>query len=152
MHLRTPEERKGKLRLFYRFRNPCGNAGDSRSISAKTTDHPKQELPITKKTPTKEVDSKKGSSYRFTEHDIQQFGKELNQAGSIEQLLKEKEAIKTKNGEREIVILENGTGYRETFLSEYSLPGLNAKKLRTPYTLWMTLYHHYQNRMKWVSE
>ena len=141
VQLKTPEERKGKLRLFYRFRKPCGNAGDTERQSANNTEQPEQELPITKETLTKEKDYKNGKGYRLTEHDIIQFRKDLQQAGSIERLLENKEAVKAVNGERKVVIIEDGTDYRENHLREYSLPGLKANRLRTPYTLWMTLYH-----------
>ncbi|MBI1289503.1 MAG: hypothetical protein GC178_18195 [Flavobacteriales bacterium] len=142
--LSKPEERKGKLRLFYRFKNPCGNAGDTQKSKAHHAVPPAQKMPITKETPTKEADSQKEDRYWFTEHDIRQFEMDLNEAGSIGQLLENKEAIRTSKGEREVVILENSTDYRKTHLKEYSIPGLKTKNLRTPYSLWMTLYHRYK--------
>lgn len=138
--LAKPEERKGKLRLFYRYRNACGNAGDRRIPKAKLSQADRQVLPTTKETVTK-GDSQKGQTFRFTEHDLERFEVDLKQAGSIEQLLLEREAIEYKNGERVIVIHKNGKEYREKHLSEYSLPGISSKNLRTPYSLWMTLFH-----------
>lgn len=144
VQLKTPEERKGKLRLFYRFKNPCGNAVDSQETKAKRAHAPKHNVPITKETPTKETDSAVGNQYLFTKNDIQQFEKDLKHSGTINQLLIDKEAIATKNGERTVLIYKDGTAYREAHLTEYSLPGLNAQGLRTPYSLWMTLYHYYK--------
>ena len=141
IQLRTAEERKGKLRMFYKFHEPSGKAVETKTEREKTTQQPKQKLPITKETVTKEVDSKNGTEYRFTENDVLLFQKELKQAGRIEQLLQDKEAIKTQKGERKIIVHEDGITYREKHLKEYSLPGVNTKNLRTPYSLWMTLYH-----------
>ncbi|MCF8459610.1 MAG: replication protein [Flavobacteriales bacterium] len=145
--LKTPEERKGKLRLFYRFKNPCGNPVNSQNTKAKPAQTPAHNVPTTKETPTKETDSSIGNQYLFTKNDIQQFEKDLQRSGAIEQLLIDKEAITTKNGERTVLIYKDGTGYRETHLADYSIPGLNTQGLRTPYSLWMTLYHYYQKMM-----
>ncbi|MCF8276171.1 MAG: replication protein [Flavobacteriales bacterium] len=139
LQLRTAEERKGKLRMFYRFQEPSGKAVETQGGREKTAQQPTQKLPITKETVTKEVDS--NGNYRFTENDIELFQKELKQAGSMEQLLQNKEAIYIQKGERTITVHEDGITYREKHLKEYSLPGVNTKNLRTPYSLWMTLYH-----------
>lgn len=137
--LRTAEERKGKLRMFYRFLNPSGKAVDSKRVREKIAQQPAQKLPITKDTSTKETDST--CNYRFTENDIKLFQKELKDAGNLEQLLLNKEAIRIEKRERTIVVHDDGITYREKHLKEYSLPGVNTKNLRTPYSLWMTLYH-----------
>jgi hypothetical protein len=138
--LSKPEERKGKLRLFYRFKNPCGNAVESRNSKANTSQQSAQKVPLTKETKKqKEVDS--NGNYRFTENDIELFQEELKRAGSMEQLLQDKEAVKIQKGERTIIVHEDGITYREKHLKEYSLPGVNTKNLRTPYSLWMTMYH-----------
>ena len=139
IQLRTAEERKGKLRMFYKFQEPCGKAVETKTTKAKTTQHPAQKVPITKDTKTKEMDS--NGNYRFTENDIELFQKELKQAGSMEQLLLNKEAVKTQKGERKIIVHDDGITYREKHLKEYSLPGVNTKNLRTPYSIWMTMYH-----------
>lgn len=142
IQLRTAEERKGKLRMFYKFQEPGGKAVESKNSTEKTAQQPAQKVPITKDTQTKrEVDSSENGNYRFTENDIQLFKQELQKAGSIEQLLRDKEAVKTKKGERTIIVHDDGITYREKHLKEYSLPGVNTKNLRTPYSLWMTLYH-----------
>lgn len=139
IQLRTAEQRKGKLRMFYRFLNSSGKAVNSQRPNEKTAQEPAQKMPITKDTDTKRADSNK--NYRFTENDIKLFLEELEQAGSIERLLKDKDAIRIQKGERTIVVHEDGITYREKYLKEYSLPGVNTKNLRTPYSLWMTMYH-----------
>lgn len=145
--LTTPEERKGKLRLYYRFKKPCVKSGETHKSRAKNSDVDQQELLTTKETATKK-DFQKSQSLRFTEHDIQQFANDLNKAGSIDQLLLHKEAIKYKNDERVIMIQKDVEGYRDKHLADYSLPGLQSKLLKTPYTIWMTLYHRLENTKK----
>lgn len=144
--LRTPADRKGKMRLFYRYR--CGKDGNSEMTGADYALRPVQQMPITKETFTKSSESTHEGGIQFTTHDIEQFGKDLQQAGTLEQLLIQKEAVRYKQGERSIMIYEDGGSYARKHLSAYSFPELKEKVLRTPYTLWMTLYHRHRQLQK----
>lgn len=141
--LKTPDDRKGKMRLFYRYR--CGKGGDTEMRGADFAHVPAQQMRTTKETYTKTSDDLREKTIRFTEHDLEQFGKDLQQAGTIEQLLIEKEAVRYREGEMNIMIHADGTKYVRKHLSAYSIPGLNQKGLRTPYSIWMTLYHRYRS-------
>lgn len=84
---------------------------------------------------------------RFIQADLELFGRELEKARGIENLLKEKAAIKYRNGNRDRVIVycDDTDAYRKIFFQGYQLPGINNNTLRVPYSLWMELYHYYQN-------
>jgi len=144
--LKTPDERKGKMRLFYRYR--CGKEGDTETGGADNAHVPAQQMPITKETSTKTSDDLSKKNLRFTEHDLEQFEKDLKKAGTLEQLLMEKEAVRYRDGEMNIMVHDDGTQYVRKHLSAYSIPGLNQKGLRTPYSMWMTLYHHYLKKQE----
>ena len=84
--------------------------------------------------------TKKNKCKTYTSRQLGLFAKEINKAGSFDELMVSKEALKPKNGAYAILTYENVKDYKNKYLigNYKSLrPYFNTK---VPYSFWSQLY------------
>lgn len=80
------------------------------------------------------------NTYPFTKEQLRFFRREIERAGGTDELMIEKEALKTDKGSREIVVCKNMAEYKEKFLVGVYEPLREHLTTNIPYVFWSKLY------------
>lgn len=80
------------------------------------------------------------NTFPFTKAQLRFFRRELEKAGSSDELMKQKEALKAETGTTVIAIYKNQHEYREKFLIGVYEPLREYYNTDVPYVFWSKLY------------
>lgn len=142
--LSTPEMRRGRTKLYYRYKWEGKRKNHSNSC-AKSIGSVAHNMHITKEKITKEntnnSQDKRHQNNRFSTEDLDTFKQDITVSGSLEQLLISKKAIKFDEGQRVIITYENPELYKKSYMHDYKLSGTKLESLRVPYSVWMEIYY-----------